>query len=50
MDALLLAIFNQVVALEHRVALNLVSSGHDTGGLDEGLELVLQSARIPRFM
>jgi hypothetical protein len=33
-DALLLAVFDQVVALKNRVALNLVSSGDDTGAVD----------------
>lgn len=39
MDALLLAVFNELVALENGVALNLVDSGDDTGGVDDGLEL-----------
>jgi hypothetical protein len=39
MDALLLAVGNQLVALQTRVALNLVGSGNNTGGLDDGLKL-----------
>lgn len=39
MDALLLAVGNQFVALQTRVALNLVGSGNNTGGLDDGLKL-----------
>lgn len=38
-DALLLAVFDQVVALEHGVALDLVGSGNDASSVDESLEL-----------
>jgi hypothetical protein len=39
MDALLLAVGNQLVALQTRVTLDLVGSGNNTSGLDDGLEL-----------
>lgn len=38
-DVLLCAVFNQIVALEHGVTLDLVGSGHDAGAVDEGLKL-----------
>lgn len=38
-DVLLLAVLDQVVALQDGVALDLVSSGHDASAVDEGLEL-----------
>lgn len=40
MDALLLAVLDQVVALEDGVTLDLVGGGDDAGGLDEGLDLL----------
>lgn len=39
MDALLLTILDQVVALEDGVALNLVRSGNNTGTIDDSLKL-----------
>lgn len=39
MDPLLIAVFDQVVALEHGVALNLVGRRDDASGVDDGLEL-----------
>lgn len=38
-DVLLLAVSDQSVGLEERVAFDLVGGGDDTGALDEGLEL-----------
>lgn len=38
-DALLLAVFDELVALENGVALDLVDGGDDAGGVDDGLEL-----------
>jgi hypothetical protein len=38
-DALLLTILDQVVALEYGVALNLVRSGNNTGTIDDSLKL-----------
>jgi hypothetical protein len=38
-NSLLLAVLNQVVALEHGVALNLVGGRDDTGAFNESLEL-----------
>lgn len=38
-NVLLLAVLDQVVALENGVALDLVGGGDDTGAVDEGLEL-----------
>jgi hypothetical protein len=38
-DALLLAVLNQVIALQDRVTLDLVGSGHNTGTVDESLEM-----------
>jgi hypothetical protein len=38
-DALLLTILDQVVALEDGVALNLVRSGNNTGTIDDSLKL-----------
>lgn len=38
-DALLLAVFNKVVALQHGVTLNLVGGGDNTGAVNNGLEL-----------
>lgn len=40
MDALLLAVFDEVVALEDGVTLDLVSSGDNAGAVDESLELL----------
>lgn len=42
-DALLLAVLDQVVALENGVALDLVGGGDNAGTLDEGLELLMVS-------
>lgn len=42
-NVLLLAVLNQIVALENGVALDLVGGGNDTGGLDKSLELVIVS-------
>lgn len=39
MDALLLAVLDQVVALQGGVALDLVGSGNDTSAVDDGLKL-----------
>lgn len=39
MDTLLLAVGNQLVALQTRVAFDLVDSGNNASGLDDGLEL-----------
>lgn len=39
MDALLLAVFDELVALENGVALDLVNGGDNAGGVDDGLEL-----------
>jgi hypothetical protein len=39
MDTLILAVGNQLVALQTRVTLDLVGGGNNTSGLDEGLEL-----------
>jgi hypothetical protein len=39
-DALLLTILDQVVALEDGVALNLVGSGNNTGSVDDSLKLL----------
>lgn len=39
MDALLLAVFDELVALENGVTLDLVDGGGDTGGVDDGLKL-----------
>lgn len=44
MDVLLLAVGDQLVTLEERVALNLVDSGDDTGAPDQGFDL-WQSAK-----
>ena len=38
-NVLLLAVFNEVVALENGVTLDLVSSGDDAGAVNESLEL-----------
>jgi hypothetical protein len=38
-DSLLLAVLNQVIALEHGVALNLVGGGNNTGAFNKRLEL-----------
>lgn len=38
-DALLLAVLNQVVALQDRVTLNLVGGGHNASALNNSLEL-----------
>lgn len=38
-NALLLAVLNQIVALQNGVAFNLVGGGHNTGGVDDGLKL-----------
>jgi hypothetical protein len=38
-DALLLTILDQVVALEDGVTLNLVRSGNNTGTIDDSLKL-----------
>lgn len=38
-DALLLAVLDQVVALQDGVALDLVGSGNDASAVDDGLEL-----------
>lgn len=38
-NVLLLAVLDQVVALQDGVALNLVGSGDDTSAVDDGLEL-----------
>lgn len=40
MDALLLTVLDQVVALEDGVALNLVSSGNNTSTVDDSLKLL----------
>lgn len=39
MDALLLAVLDEIVALQNGVTLDLVGGGGDAGGLDEGLDL-----------
>lgn len=39
MDVLLLAVLDQVVALQDGVALDLVNGGNDASAVDEGLEL-----------
>jgi hypothetical protein len=39
-DALLLTILDQVVALEDGVALDLVRSGNNTGTVDDSLKLL----------
>jgi hypothetical protein len=39
-DALLLTILDQVVALEDGVALNLVRSGNNAGSVDDSLKLL----------
>lgn len=39
MDSLLLAVFDQVIALKHGVALDLVGGRDDAGGFDESLDL-----------
>lgn len=38
-NVLLLAVLDQVVALQHGVALDLVDGGNDTGAINEGLKL-----------
>jgi hypothetical protein len=40
-DVLLLAVFDQVVALQHGVAFDLVDSRDDTGAVDKSLELFI---------
>ena len=51
MDALLLAVFNELVALENGVALDLVDGGDDAGGVDDGLELRgISHVSIQRYM
>lgn len=45
MDALLLTILDQVVALEDGVALNLVRSGNNTGTVDDSLKLLEMVSR-----
>ena len=44
MNALLLAVLDEVVALEHGVALDLVGGRDDTGAVDKGLELLTELA------
>ena len=39
MDSLLLAVLDQVIALKHGVALNLVGGRDDASALNESLEL-----------
>jgi hypothetical protein len=39
MDPLLLAVLNQVVALQDGVTLDLVDGGHNSGTVDDGLEV-----------
>ena len=39
MDALLLAVLDQVVALQGGMTLDLVGGGDNTGAVDEGLEV-----------
>ena len=39
MDAELVAVFDELVALQNGVALDLVDSGHNASGLDDGLKL-----------
>jgi hypothetical protein len=41
-DVLLLAVLDQVVALQHGVAFDLVGSGNDAGAIDEGLKLFIK--------
>lgn len=38
-NVLLLAVFNELVALQNGMTLNLVGSGHNTGGVNNSLEL-----------
>lgn len=38
-NVLLLAVFDELVALQNGVTLNLVGSGHNTGGVNNSLEL-----------
>jgi hypothetical protein len=38
-NTLLLAVLNQVIALEHGVALNLIGSRNNTSGVNQSLEL-----------
>jgi hypothetical protein len=45
-DVLLLAVLDQVVALQHGVAFDLVGSGNDAGAIDEGLKLFIQSLLV----
>ena len=40
MNTLLLAVLNQIIALQNRVALNLVGSGHDSSAVNDGLKLL----------
>ena len=46
MDALLLAKFDQVVALQDRMALDLVNSGHYSSAVDDRLELSVRVSVI----
>jgi hypothetical protein len=46
MDALLLAVIDQVITLEDGVTLNLISSWNDTGAVDECLKLWEWSASV----
>lgn len=45
-DSLLLTVLNQVIALEHGVALDLVGGRDDTGALNESLELLTLLADV----
>jgi hypothetical protein len=40
-NVLLLAVLDQVVALQHGVAFDLVGSGDDAGAVDKSLELFI---------
>jgi hypothetical protein len=49
-NALLLAVFNQVIALEYGVALDLVGGRDDAGAVDNSLELCVALADVVRFL